>query len=120
VKAVVGGALLEGTVHRTLSECFRNDPGLVGNLFKPEGSLGNIAPKIDILYLLGGVDKPTRSALKGIARGRNFFAHNIDASFDAHHEEFKDAMTRLTLHKGRTYYAHHLYGVTAPTELNQS
>ena len=105
--AVVGGALLEEAVNRTLRERLKDDPEVVKNLVDPERSLGNIAPQIDLLYLLGAFDDRTRKALKGLARVRNYFAHRTDASFDSLDD---DAVKRLVLHEGKTYYPHYLFG----------
>src|SRR5262249_1531034 len=104
VMAVVGGALLEEAVNRTLSERLINDPRVIKNLLNPDRPLGNVAPQIDLLYLLGAFDDGTRKALKGLAGVRNFFAHNTDASFDSLNEDFVDAMKRLVLHEGKSYY----------------
>jgi hypothetical protein len=111
VMVIVGGSLLEEAVDYTLRERFlRNEPGLVDRLLGPEGALGNMGPKIDLLYLLGDLDKKTRGALKGLAGVRNFFAHHVDASFDSLDKDFNEAMSKLTLHEGRAYYPHHLFG----------
>jgi hypothetical protein len=82
----------------------------VDRLFKPENTLGNIAPQIDVLFALGAFDDQTRKALKGLAGVRNFFAHHTDASFDSLNKDFVKAIDRLTLHVGRTDYPHHLWG----------
>lgn len=110
VMAVVGGALLEEAVDRTLRERLIDHPAVIKNLLEPDRPLGNIAPQIDLLYLLGAFDNRTRGALKGIARVRNFFAHRTDASFDSLDKDFTDAMKRLVLYEGRTHYPHHLFG----------
>ena len=110
VVAVVGGALLEEAVDRTLRERLIDDPGVIKNLLNADRPLGNIAPQIDLLYLLGAFDDRTRKALKGLARVRNFFAHRTDASFDPLDKDFTDAMKRLVLHEGKTHYLHHLFG----------
>src|SRR5262249_7410527 len=73
VMAVVGGALLEEAVNRTLSERLVDDPRVIKNLLNPDRPLGNVAPQIDLLYLLGSFDDRTRKALKGLAGVRNFF-----------------------------------------------
>jgi DNA-binding MltR family transcriptional regulator len=110
VMAVVGGALLEEAVDRTLHERLIDDPAVVKNLLEIGRPLGNIAPQIDLLYLLGAFDDRTHRALKGLARVRNFFAHRTDASFDSLDKDFTDAMKRLILHEDRTHYPHHLFG----------
>jgi DNA-binding MltR family transcriptional regulator len=110
VMAVVGGALLEEAVDRTLRERLIDDTDVIKNLLEPDRPLGNIAPQIDLLYSLGAFDDRTRRALKGLAHVRNFFAHRTDASFDSLDKILTDAMKRLVLHEGRTYYPNHLFG----------
>lgn len=110
VIAVVGGTLLDEAVTRTLSERFRDDDGIVTRLLDFERPLANLGPKIDTLYLLYAFDQQTREALKGLVNVRNFFAHNLDASFDSLDKKFLKAIGRLILHEGRTHYPHHLYG----------
>jgi hypothetical protein len=110
VTAVVGGALLEQAVDRTLRERLLNVPELVNALLLVDRPLGNMGPKIDLLRLLGAFDERTRKAMKGIARVRNFFAHHLDASFRSQNKEFTKAVRLLTLHENRTHYPHHLFG----------
>jgi hypothetical protein len=119
VLAVVGGALLDDTVRRTLEERLVKNSELVANLVGPDKPLGNLGPRIDVLFLLGGIDAQTRNALQGIARVRNFFAHNLDASFDSLSEDFVKPMTRLHLHDGKTHYPHHLYGGDSSYQIEQ-
>jgi DNA-binding MltR family transcriptional regulator len=110
VVAIVGGALLEEAVDRTLRERLLNMPGLVDSLLTVDRPLGNMGPKIDLLRLLGAFDEETRIAIKAVARVRNFFAHHLDASFDSPDTEFVKHVKRLTLHEDRTHYPHHLFG----------
>jgi hypothetical protein len=110
VLAVVGGAMFETAVTRTLVERLRNEKPVKSLLDETNGALGNVAPKIDLLFLLGSFDEATRKAMKGIARIRNIFAHHLDASLDAPSSELKKHLALLTLHNGRKYYPHHLYG----------
>jgi hypothetical protein len=106
VVAVVGGAMLERHVTRTLIERLRNEEPAERLLNVMNGTLGTIAPKIDLLYLLGSFDEATRKTMKGLACVRNVFAHHLDASFDHPSSELKGHLDRLTLHKGREYYPH--------------
>src|SRR5262245_11368858 len=100
VMAVVGGTLLEEAVDRTLRERLLDDrAGRVDSLLLADRPLGNLGPKITLLYLLGAFDEETRSAMRGIAGVRNFFAHNLDASFDSTDKKFITAITRLKLHE---------------------
>ena len=110
VTAIVGGALLDEAVTKTLEERFRDDKNIVKNILDSDKPLGNLGPKIDVLYLLGAFDNKTRGALKGITRVRNFFAHHLDASFDSLDDEFTKEINRLILHENRTHYPHRLYG----------
>ena len=110
VTAIVGGALLDDTLRRTLAERLRNDKDISGKLLKINGVLGNTGPKIDILYMLGAFEKPMRNALYGLSSARNFYAHHLDASFNSQKKEMVDAMNLLTLHEGRKVYPHRIYG----------
>jgi hypothetical protein len=102
--AVLGGSLLEHAVERTLVERLRNDPKVIEDQFKPDMPLGAIGPKIELLYLLNAIDRPARDTLKGIARIRNIFAHNLGASFASEDKEYLRHIGKLVLHKGRAYY----------------
>ncbi|HET9715749.1 MAG TPA: hypothetical protein VFP60_06135 [Pseudolabrys sp.] len=108
VTAIVGGALLDEALTRTVTERLRKHADIADKLFKVNGPLGNTVPKIDLLYMLYGIDDATRKGLYGIAEVRNFFAHNLDASFDSTKPKFVDGMSKLTMHEGRTKYPHHL------------
>lgn len=110
VTAVVGGALLEYAVLRTLKERLRDDLEVTNNILAPDRALGNLGPKIDTLYLLQAIDKNTRNALKGIARVRNVFAHHLNVSFDSPDKMLVKGMNALILHEAKTHYPHHLYG----------
>jgi DNA-binding MltR family transcriptional regulator len=118
--AVVGGALLDESVRRTLEARLLEDQETVTNLLGPDGPLGAFKPKIDVLYLLGGLDQPTWSTLKALATIRNFFAHDLTASFDSSDAKFLRAMTRLTLHEGRTHYPHHLCGGDSKVDIEKT
>src|SRR4030081_1688311 len=88
VVAIVGGAFLEETVERTLKERLRDAPSIIKTLLEPDNPLGNIAPQVDLLHLLYAFEANVRDALKGLARVRNFFAHNLAASFDSEDKDF--------------------------------
>jgi hypothetical protein len=110
VTAIVGGALLDEHVCRTLSERLRKSDTASWLLNVP---LTNLEPKIALLYVLNATDKPTFNALKGIVGVRNFYAHNLAASRpfeDETSEDFLEHMGFLTLHKGRSHYPDHRYG----------
>ena len=109
VTAIVGGALLDDTLRRTLSERFRNDNDITKKLLRVNGPLGNTVPKIDVLYQLGAIEKPVRNALYGLSTIRNVFAHNLSASFDLKTREMLGAIKLLTLHESRKVYPHQIY-----------
>ncbi len=109
VAAIVGVAMLDDTLRLTLTERLQNEKDINRKLLKVNGALGNTVPKIDLLYLLYAFEKPVRNALYGLSDLRNFFAHNLDASFDSHEKEMVNAMKLLILHQNRTYYPHHLF-----------
>ena len=117
VAAILGGVMLDDTLRRTLSERLRNDKNIASKLLKVNGALGNTGPKIDLLYMLGAFDKPVRNALYGLSEIRNFFAHNLDASFDSQTKELLDPLQKLTLHEGIKYYPHRIYDEDSKTEI---
>jgi DNA-binding MltR family transcriptional regulator len=116
VTAVVGGALLDEHVRRILSERLR-ESSVTNGLLKPDGPLGNLGPKIDLLYLLQATDKPTRHAHSKALGLRNFLAHNLQASFDSQAKEFLDAVDCLTLHASKCYCPDHRYGGDSNVEI---
>ena len=46
--AVVGGAMLDDTLRRTLEERLRDNKDINKKLFRATGPLGNLGPKIDL------------------------------------------------------------------------
>lgn len=117
IVAIVGVAMLDDTIRRTLSERFRYHKDTQEKLFKVGGALGNTEPKIDVLFLLHAFDKPVRDALYGLTQIRNFFAHNIDASFDSSAKKMIDAKKLLTLHVNAERYPHHLFSKNSAFEI---
>lgn len=109
VAAIVGGALLDDTLRRTLSERLQNHEGIRNKLLRVNGPMGNMVPKIDMLFMLYAFDKPFRDALYGLSEARNFFAHNFDASFNSKDKKMIDAMKKLRLHEGKAVYPHRIY-----------
>jgi DNA-binding MltR family transcriptional regulator len=108
VVAVVGRALLDEHVRRTLRRRLRAS-GVTEGLLKQDAPLGNVGPKIDLLYLLHAFERPVYQALKAIAGVRNFFAHELDASFQSQDPRLLAHMDNLSLHKSRSHYPHHLF-----------
>jgi hypothetical protein len=102
VTAVIGGALLEEAVERTLVERLRDAPKIIEAQFNPEKPLGSIGPQIELLYLLYAIDDSTRQTLKAIAAIRNFFAHNPAVSFAS--DKIRKSVGQLELHKDKTHY----------------
>ena len=109
IVAIVGGALLDDTLRRTLAERLRNDKDISKKLLRINGPLGNPGPKIDLLYMLHAFERPVRNSLYGLTRARNFFAHNLDASFNSQKKEMAEAMKSLVLHEDLKVYPHHNY-----------
>lgn len=107
--AIVGGALLDDTLRRTLAERLRDDKKMRDKLLGVNRPIGNPGPKNDLLFMLEAYDRHVWKAIDGINTTRNFFAHHLDASFDATAEEFVTAMNKLKLHEYRKHYPHHLY-----------
>jgi DNA-binding MltR family transcriptional regulator len=116
VKAVVGGALLDEHLTRTLKERLRDDEGFAEKfILKQDAPLGNMGVKIGVLYMLGAIGKVTRSTMEGIAEVRNFFAHNLGASFDSVDHRFLSAMGKLKLHEQFKSYPHALFPWEKPS-----
>jgi hypothetical protein len=110
ITAIVGGALLDEHIRRTLAERLRKGNTAGWLLSVP---LINLEPKIALLYLLNAFDKATFNALKGIVGVRNFYAHDLSASqsFETEtNKEFLEHIGFLTLHEGRSHYPDHRYG----------
>lgn len=105
--AVVGGALLDDHLRRTLKERLRDDPNLRGKLLEDTRPLGQAGPKNDLLYMLHAYDKKTWKAISGLIEVRNFFAHDLIASFDSTDNKFVAGMNKLELHEQRKFYPNH-------------
>ena len=106
VVAIVGGALLDDTLRRTLRERLRNHKDIENKLFKVGGALGNMVPKIDMLFMLQAIEKPVRDTLYGLADIRNLFAHNLNADLKSG-GKMAEAVAKLTLHVDREKWPHH-------------
>lgn len=104
--AVVGGAMLDDTLRRTLEDRFRQKKKMNEKLFRPTGPLGNLVPKIDLAFQLYVFERHVWNAFNGIAETRNFFAHRLSASFEARDQKLTDALAKLTLHQDRRFYPH--------------
>jgi hypothetical protein len=104
IVAIVGAAILDESLMRTLELRFRMGTNTKDKIFKLNGALGNLGPKIDMAYLLYMFEKQTREALYGISEIRNFFAHNLVAGFDSKEKKFTESINKLKLHEGRSYY----------------
>ncbi len=106
IVAVVGGAILDHTLRKTLEDRFRNNKDKNNKLFKPNGPLGNLGPKIDLAFQLYVFEKHVRESLYGLAEVRNYFAHHLNASFGSPDKPLSDSLAKLTLHKNRSHYPH--------------
>jgi hypothetical protein len=102
--AIVGAAMLDESLRRTLEIRFRQGTNVLDRILKPRGVLGDLGPKIDIAYLLYMFEKPARLAMEGIAEIRNYFAHNLVAQFDSTDRKFLESAKKLKLHEDRAYY----------------
>ncbi|WP_269585179.1 hypothetical protein [Roseibium sp. Sym1] len=109
IVTVVGGSLLEHAVEKTLLHRFIDEKP-ARHLLKHGRPLGDTTPQIDLLFALGAIDDNSRQALKGLAGVRNFFAHNLSASFNSPNKDLKQSIRRLTLQDDREFYPHHLWG----------
>ena len=107
VIAVVGGALLDEHLRRTLAERLRDDSTVRKRLMDMNRPIGNAAVRNDLLYMLHAYDRNMWKANDGIISVRNFFAHNLAASFDSTEEKFATAMNKLLLHEQRKFYPKH-------------
>lgn len=106
--AIVGGAYLDSTLERTVLERLRKD-GVAQKILRVNGPLGSFESKIDILYLLYGIEAPVRDALYAIKNIRNKFAHDLNiASFDSDDKKIVGGFQQLTLHLTHEFFPHHL------------
>jgi hypothetical protein len=124
VVGIVGGAILEESLKEAMIMRLRSPAGhskdVNEKLFKVGGPLGNFQPKIDLGYQLYMFDKPTRTAMYGVAEIRNLFAHQLDMTFKSEDKKMVDASKKLILHQGRTYYPHPLSGKDSPYQIERS
>lgn len=113
IVAVVGGAMLDDSLRRTLEQRLRPKSGktdINDTLFRPGGPLGNLAPKIDLAHQLYVLDRPQWHALHGLGAIRNMFAHNLSMIFDAPDKKLTEHFAKLTLHDGLTHYPSPIWG----------
>jgi hypothetical protein len=108
VLAVVGGAVIDDSLDKALRLRLRaavaQETDIAEKLFKVGRPLGNLGPKIDLAYLLYMFEKPVRNALYGLSEIRNFFAHNLVATFDSDNPDLRGYFGKLSLHEGRTHF----------------
>jgi hypothetical protein len=104
VMAILGGAMLDDSLRRTLEHRFRPDEKVNENLFKVTGALGNLRPKIDLAYQLYMIEKPMRNTMYGINEIRNTFAHNMNGSLNTPDEKLQASLKQLTLHETERVY----------------
>jgi len=108
--AVVGGAMLEETLLRSLEYRLHPDPDINKRLFRPDGPLGAFGTKINLGFVLYMYDEQVREALMGMCKIRNLFAHELKMSFDSTEKPMTKALARLTLHTVYTKYPSPLWG----------
>jgi|WetSurMetagenome_2_1015567.scaffolds.fasta_scaffold45107_1 DNA-binding MltR family transcriptional regulator len=73
--ALMSAAFLEKTIEDELKKVFVKDKGITKSVFDFNGALGTFSAKIQIIYLLGYIDKITYNDLQMIRKIRNEFAH---------------------------------------------
>jgi hypothetical protein len=112
VVAILGGALLDDSLRQALELRLRAKDGKTDmneKLFRFNGPLGNLQPKIDLGYQLYMLDKPHRNSMYGLAEIRNLFAHNLSMTFAYSGQKMKYAADKLTLHDGKDSYPSLIY-----------
>jgi DNA-binding MltR family transcriptional regulator len=70
-------AILDNRLTSILKVTMRGDEKLFNELFQPSGPLGNFKTKINLVYMLGIVDKEFYQDLLAICKIRNYFAHRL-------------------------------------------
>ena len=104
VVAIVGGALLEEAVERTLKERMRRSTAVQKRLFDIAKPLASTTAQIDALYMLWGIEGDVRKTMLSVYRIRNFFAHNLGASFDSQDSKLTKEFPKLDLHEELNNY----------------
>jgi hypothetical protein len=108
VVAIIGGAMLDDSLRLALKYRFRlpvgNETDIADKLLKVGRPLGNTEPKIDLAYSLYIMEKDQRNAMYGITEIRNLFAHRLGMNFQDEDKKLNDALGKLSLHVGKTYY----------------
>ncbi|WP_052679680.1 hypothetical protein [Rhizobium nepotum] len=94
VAAVVGGALVDEILRRTLRNCLRQDSKVLTEVSQGSGPLATFSACINMGYLLGLYGKEVRHDLHIIRKIRNEFAHQLNATFSTQ----KIASLSLSLH----------------------
>jgi hypothetical protein len=119
VAAILGGAMLDDSLRQVLEGRMRPS-GINEKMFKINGSLGNMAPKIDLAYLLYVIDDVSLKTMHGLAAVRNFFAHNLTASFESTNSRLAEGLRGLRMHEGRTHYPSPFSGTDSEYELEDT
>jgi len=97
VAAILGGAMLDDSLRRTLEHRLRPSKDINKKLFKVSGALGNLGPKIDIAYQLYMFDDPIRNSMYGLNELRNAFAHDMSVSFTSQEKKITEAFDKISL-----------------------
>jgi hypothetical protein len=114
--------LLDDSLRRALELRLRAKDGntdMNEKLFRINGPLGNLQPKIDLGYQLYMLDKPYRNAMYGLAEIRNLFAHNLSMTFADTGTKMAIAFAKLTLHEGKEFYHSSIPAIKTCTQSNQ-
>lgn len=110
VVAIIGGAMLEEAVERTLIERMRQSDTGYDRLFEPTKPLSSTSAQIDALYMLWGLEPHVRKSMLELYRVRNFFAHNLAATFESKEKRLIKALNGLKLHLNLTHYPDARFG----------
>jgi hypothetical protein len=103
VIAILGGAMLDESLRRTIEMRFRPHENTNKRLFSIGGGLGNLGPKIDLAFQLYMINSSMWKAMKGINDIRNELAHQLDTSFNSTRPKFVAALKKLTLHERKAF-----------------
>lgn len=80
--AIVGAAFLDTILEHILRAFLVSDEKEVDSLLKYDKPLGTFSGRIAMTYCLGLIPKTIRNDLRTVAKIRNRFAHDLNASFE--------------------------------------
>jgi hypothetical protein len=102
ITAILGAAMLDDSLTQMLKFRLRPKTDSVEQLFKVNGALGNLGPKIHLAYSLYMFEKPLRRALIAMGEIRNKFAHKLTLTMAS--ADFNKQFEDPTLHAGLKVY----------------